>query len=245
MGLRAVAVSLAAVLLCGAGAARASGDAEPLRVLFVGNSLTTTNDLPAMVLTLARAGGRELEVGTVTFDGFSLEDHWNHGAVRQALASRTWDVAIMQQGPSALPESQVNLRDYATRLAEDARTAGIRPALLTVWPESYRRVALSDVIVSYRGAAQASGSELFPAGEAWHAAWQCNTRFGLYGPDGFHPSRVGTYTAALVVYGRLFKAPLLVPALRPQWMSAGVARLAQASAALALSRRVPAARRCG
>ena len=238
-------VALLAVLAPAATEARSEAVTTPLRVLFVGNSLTTTNDLPATVASLARAGGRELEVGTVTFDGFSLEDHWNHGAVRQALAARAWDVAIMQQGPSALPESQVNLREYATRLADAARAERIRPALLTVWPESYRRTALSDVIVSYRGAAQTSGSELFPAGEAWHAAWQCHTALGLYGPDGFHPSRVGTYTAALVVYGRLFKAPLLAPALGPQWMSAGVARLTQASAARALGRRVPAARRCG
>ncbi len=238
-------VAFLAVLAPVASEARSESAAAPLHVLFVGNSLTTTNDLPAMVTALAQAGRRELEVGTVTFDGFSLEDHWNHGAVRQAFASRSWDVAVMQQGPSALPESQVNLRDYATRLAEEARAAGVRPALLTVWPESYRRTALSDVIVSYRGAAQASGSELFPAGEAWHVAWQCNSRFGLYGPDGFHPSRVGTYTAALVVYGRLFKAPLVAPALRPSWMSAGVARLAQASSARALGRRVPAAKRCG
>jgi len=243
--LAGVLLAAAALLLAAPGAAQDGGQAEALRVLFVGNSLTTTNDLPVTVSSLARTAGREIEVGTVTFDGFSLEDHWNHGAVRQELATGAWDVAIMQQGPSALVESQVNLREYATKLAEEARAAGTRPALLTVWPENYRRSAITDVIVSYRGAADASRSELFPAGEAWYRAWQCNRRFGLYGPDGFHPSRLGTYTAALAVYGKLFKAPLLVPSLRPPGVAPRAAGLAQAAAASALGRKVHRSRRCG
>jgi hypothetical protein len=216
-----------------------------LRVLFVGNSLTTTNDLPAKVAALARAGDRTIEVGKVVFDGYSLEDHWNRGDVRTALATGDWDVAIMQQGPSALFESQVELRAWATRLADEARASGTRPALLTVWPESYRRQALPDVIASYRIAAEVARAELFPAGEAWFHAWQCNPAVALPGPDGFHPSRLGTHLAALVVYGRLFKAPLLSPTLRLRGVSARMARLLQASAATSLGRRIPAARRCG
>ena len=150
----------------------------------------------------------------------------------------------MQQGPSALPESQIDLRLWAGRFADEARAVGTRPALLTVWPETYRRPALSDVIVSYRSAAEAAGAQLFPAGEAWHAAWDCNSRLALYGPDGFHPSALGTYAAALVVYGRLFKAPLLDASLR-RGMKPKTARLLQAAATRALGRPVPAAQRCG
>jgi hypothetical protein len=175
--------------------ASTGADGEPLRVLFVGNSLTTTNDLPGQVVALAAGTGRSLEVGKVTFDGYALEDHWSQGDARAALAAGDWDVLIMQQGPSALPESQVNLRLWASRFADEARAAGTRPGMLTVWPESYRQAALPDVIASYRIAAQAAGADLFPAGDAWHAAWGCNRRLGLYGADGFHPSRLGTYAA--------------------------------------------------
>jgi hypothetical protein len=133
---------------------------------------------------------------------------------------------------------------WAVRFADEARTFGTRPGLLTVWPENYRRPALSDVIVSYRNAAEAAGAQLFPAGEAWHAAWDCNSRLALYGPDGFHPSALGTYAAALVVYGRLFTAPLLDDSLR-RGVKLKTARLLQAAAARALGRKVPAARGCG
>jgi hypothetical protein len=208
------AVSIAAfalLLLAPASAATQEQTAAPgpLRVLFVGNSLTSTNDLPARVAELAASTGRALEVGEVVFDGFSLEDHWNQGDARRAIASGTWDVVVMQQGPSALPESQVNLRAWAIRWADEASKYGTKPALLTVWPESYRKGALVDVIASYRRAARAAGAELLPAGDAWRLAWRCEPRLPLYGPDGFHPGSLGTYAAALVVYGRLFHAPIV------------------------------------
>ena len=245
--MRFIAPLLAAVVLAGCGGdARAGAEVDPLRVLFVGNSLTATNDLPANVAWLAERTGRRLEYRTIAVGGYNLEDHWNLGQAREALETRRWDVVVMQQGPSALPESQADLRKWATTFAEAARAAGTRPALLTVWPESWRQSAIVDVIASYRRAAQAAGAEVLPAGAAWQEAWRCDRRLPLYGGDGFHPSAFGTYTAALVAYGRLFKAPLVgVRALTPPGLRERTARTVKASAAVALGRRVARARRCG
>jgi hypothetical protein len=238
--LGATAVALAAI-------PGGSAEAQPpssLRVLFLGNSLTATNDLPAAVARIASRAGRRLEYRTVAPGGYSLEDHWNHDESRAALAGGRWDLVVMQQGPSALPESQANLREFALRWSAEARAHGARLALLTVWPESYRRSALTEVIASYRRAATTAKAELLPGGDAWRRAWHCDPGTPLYGRDGFHPSELGTYTAALVVYGRLFRAPLLggrPPAgLRPH-----TARLVQWAAATSLGRRLPPARRCG
>jgi hypothetical protein len=84
----------------------------------------------------------------------------------------------MQQGPSALVESRIQLSIWAAKLAGEARAHGAEPALLTVWPENYRRGALVDVIANYRIAARDARARLFPAGEAWLRAWQCNARLG-------------------------------------------------------------------
>jgi hypothetical protein len=232
------ALVAAAVLAVGAEAAPPSS----LRVLFVGNSLTATNDLPTHVAALAEASGRKLDHRTVAFGGYNLEDHWHNGEARRALASGDWDVVVMQQGPSAFPESQADLRLWATRFAAEARSHGTRPALLTVWPEGWRVDALPEVIKSYSRAAVAAGAELLPAGVAWQLAWRCSRRAPLYGPDDFHPSPTGTYAAALVVYGRLFRAPLRVPELR---RSGAPSRLLQATAARALGRTLPPRERCG
>jgi hypothetical protein len=227
--MRALLASATVALALFGGAAE--GGPGPLRVLFVGNSLTETNDLPAVVASLARSSGRSLEYRTIAFGGYSLEDHWSRGDARAALTTRSWDVIVMQQGPSALPEGQLHLREWATRFATEARAYGTRPALLTVWPESFRgRSALGQVITSYRRAAAAANATLLPGGAAWQETWSCDARIPLYGPDGFHPSRLGTYAAALVVYGRLFGAPLVTA-------KAGRKRLVQKAAARALGRK--------
>jgi hypothetical protein len=194
---------LLALVLAGCARPPSNGGREPMRVLFVGNSLTHTHDLPAVVATLARGLGTEIEYEMIAPGGVSLEDHWNAGRVPAEIASGRWDAVVMQQGPSALPESQVNLREWAERLSELAREHGARPALLTVWPEGYRSNVLPEVIASYANAAKAAGAELYPAGVAWQSAWSRTPSLPLYGPDGFHPSPLGTYLAALVVYAGL------------------------------------------
>jgi hypothetical protein len=203
------------------------------------------NDLPAQVTRLAAVSGRTLESRTVAYGGFNLEDHWTMGDAREALAEGDFDVLVMQQGPSALPESQADLRLWTQRWGDEARAVGTRLALLTVWPESWRRSALSDVILSYRNAAEAAGADSYPAGAAWLYAWQCQPNLLLYSRDGFHPSALGTYAAALVVLGRLFKAPLRVAALATPGVAAKTLRLLQWSAARSLDRKLPASSRCG
>ncbi len=133
----------------------------------------------------------------------SLEDHWLSTGAREALAAGSWDAVVLQQGPSSLPESRAHLVRWAKRWADEARKHGARPALLTVWPERERLSALPDVIASYAAAAEESGAALLPAGTAWRAAWRRDPALALYGPDGLHPSELGTELAALVVYAGL------------------------------------------
>jgi hypothetical protein len=174
------------------------------RVLFIGNSLTASNNLPAMIELLAReTGGAPISTRTIAEGGFSLEDHWNRGAAQRAIAEGGWSVVVLQQGPSALPESQANLREYAQRFDAAIRRAGSRPALYMVWPESQRAAVFDDVVRSYTRAAEAVDGLLYPVGEAWRAAWRRDSRLPLYGPDGFHPSATGTYLAALVMYQQI------------------------------------------
>ena len=69
------------------------------------------------------------------------------------------------------------------------------------------------VLDSYRLAAESVNGELLPAGAAWIAAWQLDSSLPLYGPDGFHPSVMGTYLVALTIYAELLdKSPIGLPA---------------------------------
>ena len=75
--------------------------------------------------------------------------------------------------------------------------------MLAVWPSAARRGDFDRVAESYRGAADLIGGDLFPVGEAWRAAWARDPALPLYGPDGFHPSPLGSYLAALVIFEAL------------------------------------------
>ncbi len=243
----ALTVSLAAVS-CG-GATPSSGSPTVVtlapapsgdRVLFVGNSLTEGNDLPLIVEALARAGGRPFAVEAITYGGVSLEDHWGRGT-QDRIAGAGFRFVVLQQGPSALAESRVNLREWTRRFDGVIRQAGGRTALYMVWPESYRPQAFPEVSASYRLAAEDVEGILLPAGDAWAAAWRSEPGLGLYGTDGFHPTLLGSYLAALAIYGGLTGAsPVGLPARlelrngRRVEVTSREAAVAQAAAAEAL-----------
>ncbi len=183
----------------------------PTRILFIGNSLTYSNDLPAMVCAMARSAGRQATCESVAKPDYGLEEHWNEREAREAIA-RGWDVVVLQQGPSALPESRQLLIDYTRRFDSEIKKAGARTALFMVWPSRARRGDFPGVSQSYAAAAKAVTGLLIPAGEAWRAAWAVDPGLPLYSPDGFHPSPMGTYLSALVIYEQIFAAaPPAVP----------------------------------
>jgi len=185
------------------------------RVLFIGNSLTEANGLPAMVETLSRqGGGTPIATASVVFDGFSLEDHWNQGTAPRRIAEGGWSIVVLQQGPSSLPESQAALREWTARFDTVIRASGGRTALYMVWPESNRRDAFDAVSRSYARAAEDVSGMLLPVGEAWRGAWRRDSEVPLYGPDGFHPTATATYLAALVIYQQISgRSPMGLPAL--------------------------------
>jgi hypothetical protein len=207
----------AAILLAGLGAAAGASEPAPQapaappvsldapRVLFVGNSLTIAHDLPGMVAALSRAAGDAppIEVERAAFGNFSLEDHWQRKAALEAIARGGWRFVVLQQGPSAAPENRILLRHWSKRFAKPIRAAGARPALYMVWPSRERSGDFPGVAESYRAAAGAADGVFLPAGEAWRAAWRSAPELELYAEDGLHPSPLGTYLAALVVYAGL------------------------------------------
>jgi hypothetical protein len=178
---------------------------KKINILYVGNSLTYFNDLPALVSELAAMDQKQVTFKVIAPGGYSLEDHWNIGDVQKEIAKGGYDIVIGQQGPSALPESQVLLKEYAGRFAGEAAKHQASWALYMVWPSEQRSFDLDNVIYSYTQAANSTSALLFPAGLAWKIAWQADPAFPLYGPDRFHPSIHGSLLAAMTIYATLYE----------------------------------------
>lgn len=175
------------------------------KVLFIGNSLTYSNDLPDMLEAVARQAGKDLETDAITIPGGALEDHFRARTAHAALATGGYQIVILQQGPSSLPESQANLREWTRRFEARIRAGGARPALYMVWPDSTRLAFFDDVRESYSNAALDVRGMFIPAGEAWRAAWRLDPDLPLYDLDQFHPSPLGSYVAALSMFAELYR----------------------------------------
>ncbi len=207
-----LAAALIALSACKHEAAATQDQAQQkekgLRILFIGNSLTYTNNLPKMLEKLFEMGNVKVdEIAMTAFPDYALEDHWNRGPdgpARKMLAEKKWDVVAMQQGPSG-SEGRPSLIAYSKIFDELIKKAGGRSALYMVWPSKARFFDFDLVSESHQMAADGIKGLLFPAGEAWRAAWRRDSKLELYGGDGFHPSLLGTYLAALVMYEQLGK----------------------------------------
>jgi hypothetical protein len=177
---------------------------SPVRILFVGNSLTSTTDMPGRVAKLARAMGKEVSVETVAHDDYSLGDHWRDGRAASAIR-KGWDVVVLQQGPSAQRAARDELIELAQRFAPAIRAAGAKPAFYMVWPAPDRARDFPGTIESYRLAAKSVDGILLPVGEAWLRVLSKDRHARLYA-DGVHPSSLGSDLAVLTIYLSLFPA---------------------------------------
>jgi hypothetical protein len=249
---RRVACLLVAAACCGCDSEPGSGPLRPVPsgpgggILFVGNSLTFANDLPGLVQGLSAASGGRLLTASVTFGGYSLEDHLRTGDAARSIATRGWRVVVLQQGPSSLEESRRLLRLDTATFDRQIRAAGARTALYSVWAESTRLSAFPDVAESYWLAAQDVGGIYFPVTDAWLLAWERDPSLDLYSSDGFHPSELASYLAALVIVAVLdARSPVGMPArvARPDGSAVSIpattAALLQDAAARAVAKYPP------
>jgi len=204
--------TLALALLAATGACQDTGAPAPppnpnavsLRVLFIGNSLTYVNDLPATLAGIAKSGGDAIRVEMVARPNYALIDHLTyHSGAEEAIAKGGWDVVVLQQGPTSLAVNRDSLILWTKMFDPMIRAVGARPALYMVWPAANRPQDFDAVRTSFQMAAQAVDGIFLPAGMAWVDAWQRNATLALYGSDGYHPSPLGTWLAALAIYEAL------------------------------------------
>jgi hypothetical protein len=187
---------------CGSAGPSESGNGADIRVLFIGNSLTYSNDLPRMVEILGAAAGEHIVTESVALADYALIDHWNDGDVQSEIHDGHFDYVVLQQGPSTLAVNRDSLRLVTALFNPVIRESGAVPALFAVWPETERFSAFPIVAESYYLAAQDVGGVYLPVGDTWLATWNAREDAPLYGGDGYHPGLAGSYAAAVVIVAK-------------------------------------------
>jgi len=190
------------------GSTLACGDAAPpvshVAVLFIGNSLTYVNDLPSTVAAIARSAGDTIRIATEAQPNLALIDHLTGStAAVEQIALGGWEFVVLQQGPTPRGICRDSLILWTKLFDPLIRKVGAKPALFMTWPASNQTGIFDDVRISFQQAAAAVNGVFMPAGEAWRSALRADPTLAVYGPDGFHPSSVGTFLAALEIYERI------------------------------------------
>src|SRR5262249_31669738 len=93
------------------------GDAAHLRILFIGNSYTYVNDLPATLARIAATAGVPPSILTdqIAQPGARLGDYWNAdgGAALKKIDERGWTHVVLQ-AQSVEPADQNTALDFLT-----------------------------------------------------------------------------------------------------------------------------------
>jgi hypothetical protein len=89
------------------------------------------------------------------------------------------------------------------RFAGEAARIGARTAIFMAWPPRAGPGTIADSSRSHRHAAADVGALLLPVGDAFQIALEGDPHLEVLSADGFHPSPLGTYLAAIVIHKAL------------------------------------------
>jgi hypothetical protein len=218
------------ILFCCMAAQTLSAQGLHRSALFLGNSYTYYNTLPAMVASMATSTGDTLTHDSHTLGGYTLQNHTNNATSTNKIAAGGWDFVVLQE-QSQLPSFSIG--QVQTQVFPYARTLDSlinlhnpcgETVFYTTWGRENGDAANCpnfpplctyegmDSMLQLRYGMMADDNAAIEAPVA--AVWRylrANTTLDLYDTDGSHPSLAGSYVAACTFYTVLFrKDPTLI-----------------------------------
>tara|TARA_E500000318_G_scaffold111329_2_gene129545 strand:+ start:1065 stop:1814 length:750 start_codon:yes stop_codon:yes gene_type:complete len=173
-------------------------------ILFVGNSLTYTNNLPKLVEEEAERKGVLVKTKSISKPNYAIVDHWADGEVQELIRSKKYNYVILQQGPSSQMDGYDMLVNDAAVYADLCSANNTKLTYFMVWPARYNYHTFQGVITNYTAGAQANNAILCPVGAVWKDYFDATQDFSYYGPDDFHPSLKGSKVAAEIIVETIF-----------------------------------------
>jgi len=182
---------------------------EHFKILFVGNSYTTRNNIPALLKQLVAANDPriQVEVDVLAFSAASLAAHWNRGEVQERLGSKKWDAVILQDQSTRPLRALKSMQKHVRLLVATIRDSGAKPFLYMTWARKHDPDSLHAIAEAYQELAKETGATLVPVGRVWQEIRKLDLGLELYDPDESHPSVIGSYIAACTFLVSLFGAP--------------------------------------
>lgn len=190
------------------------------RILFIGNSFTYFNGMPATVQGMADAAGIEADVRMLAYGGYELRRYTDpedpHGGEALPLiASEPWDAVVLQEQSIAPAVRRELFREGTDGLIPAIRERGARPVFYATWPYQDGSPKLEEtglgyhemlrlLTEGYQAEADRLACPLVPVGEAFVRFQETYPDFSLYKSDFYHPNAAGSYLAACLFFRFFF-----------------------------------------
>ena len=195
------------------------------KVLFIGNSYTSVNDLPSIVNAMATNTGDILIFDSNSPGGYRFLNHAVNATTLSKINANAWDYVVLQaqSQETAFSESQKQseVYPYAASLSNSIRQNNecSQPLFYMTWGRENGDASLCSFIpwactyegmdeaikTSYLFMSQSNNAEVAPAGAVWRYLRVNFPSIDLYSSDSSHPSEAGSYAAACALYTMIFK----------------------------------------
>lgn len=184
-------------------AASAAGAPKPLRVLFIGNSLTYYNALPSLVAGISAAATPNvaIEADMLAAPGATIRENIDHGHLAQLLSGTRFDVVVFQEF-GGFPLCDTARRPCAEsppaleELVRLIRKSGARPILLGTYQAVAGQAELTEMT---NVAAKSLDVTHIDWGAALQRTGARDPSIELFVPKDFHPRPAGSWLAALLL----------------------------------------------
>lgn len=188
---------------------------KSLQILFVGNSLTYVNNLPATLTALAAANGHALQADMLAKGGATLTQWLDSGAVQRALAARSYNVVVLQERGSDFacgfgPQACEDARHALHALAQIARDHGARPILMGTYQVSHDA---SEALVTAESKAAASDQVTYIDVSRPLNAGRAQVPYDNWFAKAGHPGHALVLLETVLLYQQLYDAPAQAKAL--------------------------------
>lgn len=174
-------------------------ESKHLRILFIGNSHTYMNDLPACVKSLAREEGYSCDVTMLAHGGWYLSEHVKEPQTKFNVMYGDYDYIVLQE--HSHPFDRIDdYRSAVKTISALADKAGSRIVIYGTWARKDDKASQDYMNKVNRDIADKNGAILAPVGEHWWSYIDSRPDLEFYDEDGAHASRAGTEFAAKIIW---------------------------------------------
>jgi hypothetical protein len=200
---------------------------DSTRILFIGNSYTHYHDMPMIMQEIASTQKVDIAYTTFCPGGVRFRQHLENKDLIQAIKKGCWDYVILQEQSNApaLQSEKVVTEVYAAAHTLDSLIHTYNPhvhvifymtwghkdgtqrlaenyPLINTYEGMQERLKISYLEMTYQNDAWCA-----PVGMAWQRVRKERPDYILYWPDRSHPSPLGSYLAANVIFTTIYQKP--------------------------------------